>query len=239
MTVAGRQELNFSNYKAFIFDFDGTLYDSRSMARSLILAAPRDIFCLRAERAARKSLRGSFFGSAAAYERAHEEAMFRAHGGFSSPREAGAWYKSVFMPRMTSLLSRRAAREGCAEVFARLRAHSVKTAVLSDYRDVPARMSAIGLPAGIADAALSSEELGGLKPAREIFEEIARRLGVRCADALVIGDRADTDGAGARSSGMTFVLIAPVRRAAPPGPRAALEWGDFVFRVRVAFPGAL
>ena len=63
----------------------------------------------------------------------------------------------------------------------------------------------------------SAEEMGALKPSARPFIEVARAMGVEPAETLVIGDRADTDGAGAKAAGMGALLI--------EGKRAAAECG--------------
>jgi FMN phosphatase YigB (HAD superfamily) len=56
---------------------------------------------------------------------------------------------------------------------------------------------------------LVSGEVGYRKPHPEIFLRALRELGVSPAEAVHVGDRPDTDGAGAKGVGMSFILLSP------------------------------
>ncbi|MCI4351359.1 MAG: HAD family hydrolase, partial [Thermoplasmata archaeon] len=56
-------------------------------------------------------------------------------------------------------------------------------------------------------AVLSSYSEGVKKPAREMFERAAARLGVRPAEACHVGDLANTDARGARAAGLLGVWL--------------------------------
>ena len=105
------------------------------------------------------------------------------------------------------------ARESVQEIFKKLKSQNIKLAVFSDYPFVKERMEAVGLQVDDVDIIQSSEELGGLKPAKESFEIIAKKLGFadftknQFKKILVVGDRNDTDGQGARNVGMDFIQI--------------------------------
>ena len=51
-------ENSLKSVEAVIFDLDGTLYDFKGLPRRLVLNAPFQMFKIRAEREARKSLKG-------------------------------------------------------------------------------------------------------------------------------------------------------------------------------------
>ena len=51
--------------------------------------------------------------------------------------------------------------------------------------------------------------LGGLKPYKECFDKVAAMLGLDNSEILIVGDRDDTDGEGARRAGMHFLLVGP------------------------------
>jgi HAD superfamily hydrolase (TIGR01509 family) len=59
------------------------------------------------------------------------------------------------------------------------------------------------------DALVTSEEVPLDKPDPRIFEAAFARLGVSASDCVVIGDRDDKDGEGARRLGMPYVLLDP------------------------------
>jgi len=58
----------------------------------------------------------------------------------------------------------------------------------------------------IAAGAVTRYDVVG-KPEPLLFEIACRRLGIRPADGMMVGDNADTDGAGARRLGMQFLLV--------------------------------
>lgn len=62
-----------------------------------------------------------------------------------------------------------------------------------------------------------SDEIGWRKPKALIFEEACRRLSIRPADALFVGDRADIDVVGAQGIGMPVAWINPASDPLPPG----------------------
>jgi HAD superfamily hydrolase (TIGR01549 family) len=211
--------------KAILFDFDGTLYDSKRIALRLIAASPLDIFLIRSERQARKRLAGRDCGSAEAYYAEFFTELART--ARCSPAFARSWYFETYIPRMIRVLrAHYRPRPGTAELFAALGASNTRRgipfAVYSDYPRTGERLRAIGLepPARV----YGPEDFGAQKPAPRPFLSIAADLGVAPAGVLVVGDRDDTDGAGAAAAGMRYVRIS-----------GDDEWKDFCGRVTVFF----
>jgi len=95
-----------------------------------------------------------------------------------------------------------------AELLAELRRH-YRLAVVSNF-DYSPTCRAILEREGIAelfDTVVVSDEVGWRKPKPVIFETALGRLGLRPAEALFVGDRADIDVVGARSVGMPTAWI--------------------------------
>lgn len=94
-----------------------------------------------------------------------------------------------------------------------LRAKGIRTAVVSniawDIRDV------LNAANAQADEYVLSFEVGAAKPDRRIFEAALTRLGVDAADALMVGDSEENDGA-ARALGCSFALVDPLPIAQRP-----------------------
>lgn len=94
-----------------------------------------------------------------------------------------------------------------------LRARGIRTAVVSniawDIRDVLSAANAH------ADEYVLSFEVGAAKPDLRIFEAALTRLGVDAADALMVGDSEENDGA-ARALGCSFALVDPLPIAQRP-----------------------
>lgn len=68
------------------------------------------------------------------------------------------------------------------------------------------RLAELGL-AGYVDAVVSSADVGWSKPDPRPYVATLERLGIEPQEALFIGDRLDTDIAGARAAGLRAVLI--------------------------------
>ena len=67
---------------------------------------------------------------------------------------------------------------------------------------------------------VTSAEYSIRKPNPLLFEVAARRLGVAPADLWFVGDRSDTDVAGANAAGMTSVMLGIAPQAGPPAKPA-------------------
>lgn len=195
-------------HRAVIFDLDGTLYDKTRLPLRVVAADTVHLPWLRADRCARKDLMGKDFGS----EEAFYDALFRqmrTHLLFPAGEERlRAWFRDTYMPVTARVLRRHyRLRPWVRETFARLRAEGVRTAVFSDYSAVPEKLEALGFDAAWADIIADAPSLGGLKPSPASFLRLTRLLDVPPQACLMVGDRDDTDGAGARAVGMDFLQI--------------------------------
>lgn len=90
----------------------------------------------------------------------------------------------------------------------RLRNEGYKTGVVTDGLSVKQWEKLIRLGVqDLFDAVVVSEDAGVEKPEEEIFEKACRELGVAAEDCVYVGDRLDTDVAGANKAGMTSVRL--------------------------------
>lgn len=197
-------------FKAAIFDLDGTLYDKSDLARRLIVSQLRRgrLRMLKREREVRKLLRGKHFKT----EDAFYDVFFTQ---FDRPELARRWYFEEYMPDMVAILRKHYRIASWVEsTMLELRSNGCKIAVFSDYGFVCEKLKAIGYNLDWADYLFDAPELGGLKPSKKSFEKICEEMNVKPSECLMIGDRDDTDGAGARSVGMAFVHVKNV--AQPP-----------------------
>jgi putative hydrolase of the HAD superfamily len=92
-----------------------------------------------------------------------------------------------------------------AEAVAELRGLGLKLGVLSDF-PLQNKLAYLGLE-GLWDAALSSEDTGYLKPRKEPFLELARRLGVAPGAVLYVGNSYFHDVLGAQGAGMRSAYL--------------------------------
>jgi len=71
------------------------------------------------------------------------------------------------------------------------------------------------------------------KPSPLLFETAAARLGVACKDIWFVGDRLDTDMAGAKASGMKAVWFQPGKISESSSDASVLKiesWNDLLHR---------
>jgi FMN phosphatase YigB (HAD superfamily) len=210
------------NVGAFIFDFDGTLYDPKHFVRRLLFSGlPPDRFSLReirligAERKTRKEFSGCDYGSAEAYYERFFAALERRTRSFVPPALHGAgalrqWYFGRYMSRMIAVLQKAyPPRPGAAEFFQILTDKNIPHAVYSDYPCVRERLEAIGLDPGLCGLLFGPDSFGAQKPAAAPFLAIAASLGCEPGRTLVIGDKDSADGAGAEAAGMMYLRINP------------------------------
>lgn len=190
--------------KAVIFDLDGTLYDKSGLAMRLVWSQLQHgaLSLLKREREVRKELRGQNFRS----EDAFYDAFF---AQFEKPEFARRWYFEKYMPDMVSILRKYYRIAPWVErAMLALRTNGVKVVVFSDYGSVQKKLEAIGFRLSWADYLFEAPALGGLKPCKKSFEKIIQEIKLQPSDCLMVGDRQDTDGEGARSVGMAFEQVA-------------------------------
>ena len=188
--------------KAVIFDLDGTLYDKsrlplRLVARQILHGK---LIMLKRERSVRKLLKGKYFGDKDRFE----EAFF----SHFKRKNAKEWFYGTYMPDTIKILKKHYHIapwvENCLKS---LHDKGVKIAVFSDYGYVEEKLEAIGFDLKWADYLFDAPSLGGLKPCKETFLKICETMDVSPQNCLMVGDRDDTDGAGAKASGMRFMKV--------------------------------
>ncbi|MEW5851124.1 MAG: HAD family hydrolase [Myxococcota bacterium] len=198
---------------AVSFDVDGTLYrpSFKLFWRALTLGAFRP---LRLQKPARDATRGRTFPDGDTLRREVAREMGNRAGMQQS--EAEALMEHV-RTRIIPPLLRGAASRDATEALTRLKQGGVRTAAFSDL-DTASKIAALGFPSGLFDVVIAAEDAGAYKPGAPAFALLAQRLGVPAATILHVGDRADTDAAGALSAGMVAAVLYPAE-----APRGALQ----------------
>lgn len=192
--------------KAVIFDLDGTLYDKTGLTPLIVLHSIRHIRLLWCERRVRKEMAGICYGDK---DRTYNE-FFRRIALMSGKSQdvIREWYQNQYLPLQAQLLQKHfKAREWVLPTLDKLRQKGLLLACYSDYGFISGKLEALGIPVEKFDLIIDAPSAGGFKPCRKSLETVAALLGVRPDEALVIGDREDTDGAGARAANMQCMIV--------------------------------
>nr|WP_314447166.1 HAD family phosphatase [uncultured Sphingomonas sp.] len=181
--------------KAILFDVDGTLVDSNNFH---VLAWAE------AFRAARHDLPLSVLHDqigqgADTYVRtllpdvsnAEAKQLADAHGRL---------FARHYMPRLKPFPRARDLLQRCRD-----EGLKVMLATSASAAEVERHLDVLGVR-GIVDGWTSADDVGCSKPCPDLFEEAARKAGVRPADALVVGDT-PSDIAAAEAAGMRSVAV--------------------------------
>ncbi len=187
-----------------VFDLDGTLYNKHLLPLYLIWACRSSLSLLRAERKARKQLKGVYCGSQEAFYSRLFNAMADACG--MTLEMSAKWYNETYMPTMVSALQKHYTADAfLMSQLSEWRKQGKRLVVYSDYGETTSKLQAIGLDSALFDAVLDAPSLGGLKPAKEGMEFILKHFGVEPSHAVMIGDRPDTDGELAARTNVQFI----------------------------------
>jgi len=191
--------------KAVIFDLDGTLYDNTKLPKYIICRSLFHLNMLYAERITRLHMSGRYFGRKGA---TYDE-LFRRIAlitGFSEKRVA-QWYWEKFMPLQVKMLKKHFhAKPWVKSTLEGLKARGIKLACFSEYSFIREKLKALDIDPDIFDLLIDAPTAGGLKPCRKAFIYVAKKLETYPAHILMVGDREDTDGAGAEAANMQFLL---------------------------------
>jgi FMN phosphatase YigB (HAD superfamily) len=200
-------EFNGKTIKAVIFDLDGTFYRIGFFTKMAFLFHNiRHLTLFSAHRKVMKELRKEDHGSGEKYF----DTLFGRISGLTGTEKTNVkkWYLTDFRKDFISALAKNCIKNKSIErVACTLRNLNFKTAVLSDFGFIEERLDALNIDRKLFNVLVSGEEEGALKPQTRPLMKIFGELGVLPENAILIGDRNDTDGAVAENAGMIFINV--------------------------------
>lgn len=196
-------------HDAWLVDLDGTLYQAFPlkliMAGQLAIAGPRAMQIISRFRKEHEAIRHEMLECDLS---PLDEQLVRTSRALGLDRaEVQATVSRYMFERPLNWL-RRFARKDLLHEIEGFREDGGRTAIVSDYPAM-AKLEAIGAK-NLFDRVTACGEADGpkrLKPAPDGYLMAAKSLGVEPTRCLVIGDRADADGAAAKAAGMEFRLV--------------------------------
>lgn len=207
---------NILEYKAFIFDLDGTLYYQKPFRIKMLMtlikyvilhpAAIKDLFVIKRYRQVREH-----------WDEYEKEYMFDKGLGLDEKQYAAVAAKTGTTPGRVKNAVRFFMHEMPLQVllpyrdeilkgFIDLLHEKKKTVVIySDY-PVEAKLACLGIT---ADACYTSGDpcIGCMKPDPKGLSVILNALGCDCADAVMVGDRYEKDGLAAQRNNVDYVIV--------------------------------
>lgn len=199
-------DIDLQGVKAVVFDLDGTLYDNRLLIARLALADPRHALWMLADRQTRKKLKGVDFGNAKSFYQGFIDEISKKTGiSFEHIKD---WYINIYTSHILKVLRKHYKVADYVEPLLKaLRDRGITIVIFSDYGCVDDKLRAIGLLPELIDHREVTADFGGLKPCKGAFERLLLKLGLSAQEVLMIGDRDESDGEGARSIGMRFIKV--------------------------------
>ena len=202
-----------AQFKALIFDLDGTLYRQELVRRAMAWRILRahvwhpiqglsTVRVLQAYRRAQETLRSAGVSGDPVAQQIRLAAQNCELGESEVQSRVARW-----SGRALDLLSP-ALRPGIVELLQFAREKGMLLGVLSDY-PAEAKLSAMGLR-NYFDVVVSASdpEVQCFKPSPRGLEIVLRRMGLEKHEALYIGDRPEVDGAAAAAVGVRCAILA-------------------------------
>lgn len=217
-----------NDIRAVIFDLDGTLYSRKGLIINVTLKMTlkrwRNLWLLRAMSKSRNSQKGQdYYDKDKLYNQLFNNIANIANVTKSEARD---WYLKEFYPSFIETLSKKYEMyPSVNDLMKHLNSQGIKLAVLSDHSYLPERLNALGIDTDFFEMIISAEELGAYKPAKRLFLSVAEELKVKPENVLVLGDKADTDGEGAKAANMKYIQI--VDNKSRRNGSNVFTWQDF------------
>lgn len=190
--------------RAIIFDLDGTLYPMTKRFKPMfaLFSLPHPL-----RLPGYMKLRDSFRGEA---RNSGSEIMAEINKKIEETfkiKSGQKWQEKEFYPAFYATLSATRKRPELDKLLKSLHDKKYRLVVLSDFGNVWERLTALDIDTSLFEHLLSSEDLGGFKPHTRPFEQTLKILNLPPEQVLMVGDREETDGDGARAMNMPFLKV--------------------------------
>lgn len=210
-----------TEYKAVIFDLDGTLYYQRPFRVRMawwivgyIISHPhavRDVFLIIQYRKVREHWE-QYSGSVEAPDTQMLDRQQYAYVAKQMKLSVEKVQRTIAFYMLEAPLKLLAAYrdEVLADIIETLRQHNITVVIYSDY-PVQEKLKALGIK---ADAYYVSADarIGCMKPDPKGIQVILKDYGLSHTDALMIGDRYEKDGLAAKENAVDFIIVGRTKK---------------------------
>lgn len=221
INLVNMRKKSLLDYKAVIFDLDGTLYYQKSFRIRMLLylmghmlthpSGVKDVFLIKKYREVREDWdeiekKGSYKEDMDLDSRQFEYVAGIKKVSTQRVRKA----VSFFMLEAPLKLLPAYRDEVMAELIDKLHEKGVKVVVYSDY-PVRDKLDALAIKAD-ADFTSADEAIGCMKPDPKGLGVILGTLGLSAEDAIMIGDRYEKDGLAAEGNKMDYIIVSASKK---------------------------
>ena len=200
---------NFNKIRLFIFDLDGTLYDQKKLRRRIVQILMLRFFSF--------SIRPIDLKIISSFRKQREN--HKGYSSFAIEKEQYQWcadelkipvqkvevciLKYMYKLPLKFILSAR--YPNIEKVFNAIKELNFSIAIYSDY-PVQEKLDALHLEADVLFNSIDNDP-HQLKPSGKAVDFICSKMNISRDEALLIGDREDTDGESARLAGVPFLKV--------------------------------
>lgn len=221
MNLSKMRKKSLFDYKAVIFDLDGTLYYQKPFRRRMLFyllghvlkhpSGVKDMLLIKKYREYRENWekyeKTASFSEGADLDRRQYELVAKVKKVSPERVEKAV---SFFMLEAPLKLLPAYRDEILCGLTDKLHQENVKVVVYSDY-PVEDKLNALGIR---ADARFTSADksIGCMKPDPRGLRVILEKLGLGAEEAIMIGDRYEKDGLAAEGNGMDYIIVSASKK---------------------------
>jgi FMN phosphatase YigB (HAD superfamily) len=208
-TTSIPSSFSLQNFKLFIFDLDGTLYDQRKLRFRILIQLLIRFLCFKMSLKEFRII--SSFRKQRENHKGYNSITLENDQFIWSSRELGIPVNKVqatiekFMYKLPLKYIKDALYPDVVEFIEILKTRGYNIAIYSDYT-VDEKIEALGLTADKTFCS-TDDTIHCLKPDKKALLTICNYFDCETKDAIYFGDREDTDGESANRAGIKFIKI--------------------------------